>query len=125
MTRTLSYAQARDFYDRFGAKQDAQGWYENAPLRTLRSHARFHESESVLEFGCGTGKFANALFRSELPDAARYVGLDVSPTMVALALERLSSFARRADVRLTDDARCFKGISRRPVARTTTTWRMT
>ena len=38
-----------------------------------------------MEFGCGTGRLAERLLRDHLPDAATYVAVDSSSTMVSLA----------------------------------------
>jgi ubiquinone/menaquinone biosynthesis C-methylase UbiE len=100
----LTRAQARTFYDRFGSKQDGQAFYEDAAVHDLLAHAAFERAEAVFEFGCGTGRFAETLFSRHLPAAARYVGRDVSTTMVDLARQRLARFADRADVRVTDGA---------------------
>lgn len=100
----LTRAQARAFYDRFGSKQDGQAFYEDAAVQDLLAHAEFEKANAVFEFGCGTGRFAETLLTHHLPAAARYVGRDVSTTMVDLARQRLARFADRADVRLTDGA---------------------
>jgi ubiquinone/menaquinone biosynthesis C-methylase UbiE len=100
----LTRAQARAFYDRFGSKQDGQAFYEDAAVQDLLAHAEFAQATAVFEFGCGTGRFAETLLTHRLPAAARYVGCDVSTTMVDLARERLTRFAARADIRLTDGA---------------------
>ena len=90
---------ARRFYDRFGSKQDTQGFYENPALDDLVNHADFEHSRSVLEFGCGTGSFARRLFEAVLPADARYLGLDISLTMIGLATKRLEPWQDRAEVR--------------------------
>jgi ubiquinone/menaquinone biosynthesis C-methylase UbiE len=100
----LSYQQARAFYDRFGKKQDRQGFYEDIATQALISHAAFDKAAAVLEFGCGTGRFAEQLLEKYLPANARYVGVDISGTMVALAKERLVRFGQRAKVHPTDGA---------------------
>jgi ubiquinone/menaquinone biosynthesis C-methylase UbiE len=100
----LTRAQARAFYDRFGSKQDSQGFYEDAAVQDLLAHAEFERANAAFEFGCGTGRFAETLFSRHLPAAARYVGRDVSATMVDLARQRLARFADRTDVRVTDGA---------------------
>jgi ubiquinone/menaquinone biosynthesis C-methylase UbiE len=100
----LTRAQARAFYDRFGSKQDGQAFYEDAAVQDLLAHAEFERAKAVFEFGCGTGRLAEILFARYLPPAARYVGCDVSTTMVDLARQRLARFAERADVRGTDGA---------------------
>src|SRR5271167_2492597 len=93
---------ARRFYDRFGSRQDTQGFYENRALDDLVKHADFEHSRSVLEFGCGTGSFARRLFEAVLPADARYVGLDISPTMIGLATRRLEPWQDRAEVGQVD-----------------------
>ncbi|MCB1746922.1 MAG: class I SAM-dependent methyltransferase [Gammaproteobacteria bacterium] len=94
----LTHDQARAFYDRFGRKQDAQGFYEDAALDALLDTAAFAHADSVFEFGCGTGRFAARLLRDALPTSAHYVGCDSSLVMVALARERLAGFGARAVV---------------------------
>ena len=42
---------ARRFYDRFGSRQDTQGFYENPALDDLVKYADFEHARSVLEFG--------------------------------------------------------------------------
>ena len=100
--RTLTTEEARSYYDRFGAKQDSQAFYEDRALEALTEHAAFEEARSVFEFGCGTGRFALSLLQHRLPDTASYFGTDVSSTMVRLATRRLAPFAPRATVALVD-----------------------
>ncbi len=100
--RTLSHEEARAFYDRLGARQDSQAFYEDAATGILLRHASFESARSVLEFGCGTGRFAATLVERYLPPDARYLGLDASTTMVGLAEKRLAPFGERAAVRLSD-----------------------
>jgi ubiquinone/menaquinone biosynthesis C-methylase UbiE len=106
----LSRSQVRTFYDRFGAKQDRQAFYEDPGLHRLIAHASFETASTVLEFGCGTGRFAEQLLRDRLPATATFAGIDLSPVMVALARSRLASFGPRAIVHQTD------GSIRLPVA---------
>ena len=98
----LSYQQAKSFYDRFGKKQDRQGFYEDVATEALIRNAKFDRAGAVLEFGCGTGRFAELLLERHLPADARYLGVDISDTMVALARERLNRFGQRARVYLSD-----------------------
>lgn len=100
--RTLDHAQARSFYDRLGARQDSQGFYEDRATRHVTLHGDFPRARRVLEFGCGTGRFAETLLDAHLPPDARYEGLDLSGTMVGLARERLARFGDRARVEQTD-----------------------
>lgn len=69
---------ARRFYDRFGSRQDTQGFYENPALDDLVKYADFEHARSVLEFGCGTGSFARRLLETDLPAMAHYLGLDIT-----------------------------------------------
>jgi len=67
-------------------------------LNKLIAHAAFDSSLSVFEFGCGTGAFAARLLQHHLPADARYVGIDISGTMVSLAQKRLEPWSERARV---------------------------
>lgn len=100
--RVLSPSAARKYYDRFGKKQDSQGFYEDPALDDLIVNADFHNSRSVSEFGCGTGKFAARLLEERLCSTATYRGQDISPVMVELAKRRLETYGRRAQVALSD-----------------------
>lgn len=99
--REFSPADAKRFYDRFGAKQDSQ-IYERRPVERLVALADFQQAMSVFEFGCGTGSFARRLLRDLLPPGARYAGVDISTTMAQLAQEKIAPWRERATVRLTD-----------------------
>ncbi len=98
---------ARQFYDRFGTRQDTQGFCENPALDDLVKHADFEHARSVLEFGCGTGSFARRLFKMVLPEDAHYLGLDISGTMIGLATGRLEPWQARAEVRQADGSPCI------------------
>lgn len=102
--RLLSHDEARRFYDRFGAKQDAQAFYERPALERLIAGLRLGEARAVVEFGCGTGRLAAELLEAHLQPGCRYLGLDLSATMVALARARVARFGARAEVRQTDGA---------------------
>lgn len=104
---TLTPSQARTFYDRFGEKQDAQGFYEDAALDDLVAHAAFRQADGVFEFGCGTGRFALGLLTEHLPDSASYLGVDISKTMIDIANQRLSPYTERARVELSDGSMAF------------------
>jgi ubiquinone/menaquinone biosynthesis C-methylase UbiE len=98
----LSREQARAFYDRFGSKQDWQGFYEDPATMDLIAHADLPNAGSVFELGCGTGRFAETLLENHLPPSASYLGIDISSTMVDLAHRRLGRFGERVEVRLTE-----------------------
>ena len=117
--RFITPEQARRFYDRIGRGQDARPLSERRALDALEAQADFARASSVLEFGCGTGRFAARLLREQLPGGATYLGLDVSPHMTALAGAAVAPWADRARVELTDgrvsfpvpDASCDRVIS--------------
>ena len=98
----MTREEIRLFYDRFGTRQDRQGFYEDAATRDLVAHAGFEEARAVFEFGCGTGRFAAGLLVHQLPKGAAYTGCDVSSTMIDLARRRLMPFGKRVHVQLTD-----------------------
>jgi len=89
----------RRYYDRAGSFQDKQSFYEDVALDALVRHGDFAAAQSVFEFGCGTGRFAERLLADVLPPTARYVGIDISSTMLELARGRLARWAGRAEVR--------------------------
>jgi ubiquinone/menaquinone biosynthesis C-methylase UbiE len=99
---TLTHAAARALYDRIGRWQDTQRFYEDCATAELIANAAFPKAQSVFEFGVGTGRIAALLLRDHLPATARYRGIDISATMVALARERLASWGSRATVEQSD-----------------------
>ena len=103
----LSTEQARKFYDRFGKKQDKQGFYEDDALDDLVAHGDFEHAENVFEFGCGTGRFALRLLTQHLSPMATYFGVDLSQTMISIAKTRVAKFAARAKVVQTDGSLKF------------------
>lgn len=103
----LTRSQAQAFYDRFGRKQDAQAFYEDAALDDLIAHAAFEKAANVFELGCGTGRFALRLLTTSLPLFAAYFGIDLSQTMTDIAVQRLSSCGERAKVARSDGSMRF------------------
>jgi len=93
--------EAKAFYDWFGARQDSQRFYEDAAVDDLVAHGDFERAHSVLEFGCGTGRFANRLLSGHLPADSHYRALDISTTMVRLARQRLARWGERVSVEQT------------------------
>lgn len=100
-TRVFDSESAKRFYDRFGAMQDKQ-FYERTPLNDLVSHADFEHASSVFELGGGTGRLAACLFAERLPAQARYLGIDISTTMLEIATQRLARWSDRATVQQAD-----------------------
>jgi len=98
----ISRQEAKKFYDRLGARQDWQAFYENPAILDMIAHGRFANSHAVCEFGCGTGKLAELLLAEHLPNEATYTALDISETMVRLATARLEPWAGRVSVIQTD-----------------------
>ncbi len=101
---TLTRERARVFYNRLGGRQDSQAYYEDPATNDLVAHAAFGEAQAVVEFGCGTGRFAEQLLDEQLPPTARYLAVDLSDTMVSLAKARLSRFGSRVEVSRTNGA---------------------
>jgi SAM-dependent methyltransferase len=93
--------RARRFYDRFGARQDRQGWYEDAALDRLIERSSCGTARRVVELGCGTGRLAALLLATRLPGDATYRAFDLSSTMVALTRERIRPYSERATVELS------------------------
>ena len=106
--KILSSSEARAYYDRFGRKQDSQGFYENAAIDNLIAYADFQNAKAVFELGCGTGKFAGRLLEEHLRSSATYFGCDVIPVMVELATQRILPYAERAKVVRSDGAIHFQ-----------------
>lgn len=102
MASTISRDDARRFYDKFGARQDRQGFYEDAAIDLMIELGRFSDARAVFELGCGTGRLAGRLLSDHLPATAQYVATDMSSTMVRLARDRLMPFGRRCRVRPSD-----------------------
>lgn len=98
MSGPLAPEEVRRFYDRFGARQDRQAWYEDPPVNAMLAAVDWSRVESVFELGCGTGRLAEELLERRLGPEARYFGVDLSGTMVELARERLLRFGERARV---------------------------
>jgi len=99
---TLSHAAARALYDRIGGWQDTQRFYEDVATTELLEHADLRRASAVVEFGAGTGRLAERLLRDHLSPTARYVGVDISPTMVGLATRRLAAWRNRARIEQSD-----------------------
>ena len=101
MHRPFGPDDAKRFYDRFGTLQDAQ-IYERAALRRLVATSAFEQASAIFELGCGTGRLASQLLEERLGEGARYVGVDVSATMVSIASRRLARWGERIKVSRVD-----------------------
>lgn len=108
----LTRSQAQTFYDRFGRRQDAQAFYEDAALDDLIAHAAFEKANKVFELGCGTGRFAHSLLSKHLPPLAAYFGIDLSQTMIDIAAQRIAFYGERAKVARSDGSMRFPLFSR-------------
>jgi ubiquinone/menaquinone biosynthesis C-methylase UbiE len=100
--RTLTHQESAGFYNALGAKQDWQAFFEVPAMRDLIAHANLRAAHAVVEFGCGTGAFAEEVLEHLLPPSATYLALDSSLTMVRLAEARLARFGSRVTVRQSD-----------------------
>jgi len=90
--RGLSHADVETFYDAFGARQDGAGYYEDVTLAEFKRFAKFESATSIIEFGCGTGRFAEEILSAS---AASYWGCDISATMIELSRKRLEKYGER------------------------------
>ncbi|HZC52132.1 MAG TPA: class I SAM-dependent methyltransferase [Mycobacterium sp.] len=97
----LTPPQAARVYDRIGRVQDWQAFYEDRAVADLLAHADLAHADSVLEFGCGTGRLGARMLET-LPPTASYLGVDVSARMVALTTARLRRWQSRARVQHVD-----------------------
>jgi ubiquinone/menaquinone biosynthesis C-methylase UbiE len=102
MKNKFSPAEAKKFYDSFGAKQDLQKFYENPAVDKLLAHADFEHAQHVFELGFGTGRIGEDLLRSRLSPTCMYSGVDISATMADIARKRLSPWQGRVSLRLSD-----------------------
>lgn len=100
----LSRDELRAVYDRVGAWQDAQSFYEKEPVDALLRHGAFNHASSILEIGCGTGALARQLLADICPQDTRYQAVELSPVMAALARESVAPFSDRATIRVTGGA---------------------
>ncbi len=91
----LTHKEAQKFYDSFGRKQDKQ-FYEESALNELITHSNFSEAKNIIEFGCGTGKFASRLLKDILPDNCHYLGIDISQTMIDLCKKNIQPYSERS-----------------------------
>lgn len=121
MAPTISRDDARQFYDKFGARQDRQGSYEDAAIDLMIERGGFSDAQAVFELGCGTGRLADRLLSDHLPTSARYVAIDLSTTMVRLARDRLLPFGQRCQVHQGDGAVDFSSYGN-PFDRFVTTY---
>lgn len=104
MSQTLSPTEARAYYERNAHRQDQQGWYEDAALERLVAMAEFKDAETVLEVGCGSGRFAEALVARHLRPCADYIGLDIAWAMLDLTRDKLSAPAGQGGLLVQADA---------------------
>ena len=98
----LEAESARRVYDRIGRAQDTQRFYEDPATHRLAVVAGLGDTKSLYELGCGTGRYAAWLLATTLRSDARYLGVDVSPTMVRLAGEHLARWQSRAETLLVE-----------------------
>lgn len=105
----LTRKDAARVYDRIGRWQDTQRFYEDPAFEALVRQGDFDRAVSVFEAGCGTGRNARKLLRNVLKPECRYLGIDISTTMVRLATRAVSPWAARANVLQADATRFFDG----------------
>jgi ubiquinone/menaquinone biosynthesis C-methylase UbiE len=102
IAKTITPEQAKKFYNRFGRLQDTQRFYEDSATHRLIELADFGNAQNVLEFGCGTGHFAQRLFSQHLSSTAHYTGIDISPKMLDISADRLKQWQSRIELKNGD-----------------------
>lgn len=90
-----AYREAPEIFDAFTRAEDPEGRVVSALTRDASLAGRV-----VLEIGCGTGRYTESL----APGAGRYLGLERTAEMLALARERLDREASGVEL-LCGDAR--------------------
>lgn len=110
MTRYLPTQKVARVYDRIGALQDTQAFYEDPALDVILRHSKFEDAKRVYEAGCGTGRVASRLLRDILSPQALYIGADVSERMVSLASNRTQQWRRNARIVQADVTQFDPGI---------------
>lgn len=93
--KTLNKKNSELFYDKFGRKQDNQAYYEDLAINDQLENSELSTAKNVFEFGCGTGRLAEKILRSYLPEDSSYNGLDISSTMIELSTKRLALYKER------------------------------
>lgn len=99
----LDADEARRFYDRLGRWQDTQRFYEGPAVDALLALLDLGAAGSIVELGCGTGRVAAQMIGANTAATTRYLGVDISPRMVAIATDRLRPHAARAEARVAPD----------------------
>lgn len=100
--KTFGPAAAREFYNRFGSKQDLQLFYERPAMNELITHGDFGRAWAVFEFGFGTGRLAEELLAHHLSEDCTYCGIDISTTMAEIADRRLRRWSNRVKLCVFD-----------------------
>lgn len=118
----LEPREVAKFYDGFGIMQDYERLYTDHATSSLRAMARLGGASRVLEFGCGTGALGRKMLESDLADSARYIGIDISETMVEITRKRLRPWGPRAEVRHSDGSPDLGDIEDGSIDRIVTTY---
>ncbi len=88
----MTEAQVRQQYDHLASVYDQRwNWYVTHTLSFLKTWVNLSISDSVLDIACGTGEFERMVL-SENP-TQQMVGIDISEEMVAIAHQKLHSYA--------------------------------
>lgn len=87
-------------FDRQAKTYDSKGWgrFTLPLLARVRLAVQVREDGSILDVGCGTGAFLEAVVSGR---KARVSGVDLSPEMIRLSSERLRPCAE-ADLKVGD-----------------------
>ena len=119
-TSILSPSGVKEFYDRFGARQDRQAFYEDRALEDLLVHADLPQARTIVELGCGTGRLAKQILA--LSPHATYQGFEVSITMLKFARQALATFDARTSLHQLDPGTVRLPVPDRSVDRLISTY---
>jgi ubiquinone/menaquinone biosynthesis C-methylase UbiE len=96
--KILTTSAAQKFYDRIGSRYDWFEFYEGRAKGQAFNALQLIPGLKVLSVGAGTGKELVRIQSAILPEGVAY-GLDASPVMAKLALERTGASICQADAR--------------------------
>ena len=96
--KILPTSAAQQFYDRIGSRYDWFEFYEGRAKERAFSALHLTSGLRVLSVGMGTGKELGKIQAAISPGGTAF-GLDLSPVMTRLAMERVGTTICQADAR--------------------------
>ncbi len=88
----MTEAQVQQQYDRLASAYDQRWrWYVTNTLSFIKNWVNLSASETVLDIACGTGEFERMVLSEH--STQQIVGVDISEEMLAIARQKLHSYA--------------------------------